>query len=155
VRTRDRSCRHSTLSQNRRRFAESTIYQEIFDQIVELAVSKGLVSGTVLYTDSTHLKADANKNKYDVAEVQVKASEYLEALAAAIEADRAALGKKPLKPSEPKPKTKEIKVSRTDPDAGYMVREGTPKGFYYLDHRTVDGRHAHHHRYPCDAGQCA
>ena len=23
-----------------------------------------------------------------------------------------------------------------------MVREGKPKGFFYLDHRTVDGRHA-------------
>ena len=33
---------------------------------------------------------------------------------------------------------KEIKVSKTDPDSGYMVREGKPEGFYYLDHRTVD-----------------
>ena len=134
----------STLSQNRRRrFAESTIYQEIFDQIVELAVNKGLASGTVLYTDSTHLKADANKNKFDVAEVAVKPMEYLEALDAAIDEDRAAHGKKPLKDKPAsEPETKEIKVSRTDPDAGYMVREGKPKGFFYLDHRTVDGRHA-------------
>ena len=58
----------STLSQNRRRgFAESTIYQDIFAQIVELAVNKGLASGTVLYSDSTHLKANANKNQFDVA----------------------------------------------------------------------------------------
>ncbi len=33
---------------------------------------------------------------------------------------------------------KEIKVSTTDPDSGYMVREGKPEGFFYLDHRTVD-----------------
>ncbi len=33
---------------------------------------------------------------------------------------------------------KEIKVSKTDPESGYMVREGKPEGFYYLDHRTVD-----------------
>ena len=133
----------STLSQNRRRrFAESTIYQEIFDQIVEVAMNKGLASGTVLYSDSTHLKANANKNKFDVVEVKVKAAEYLEALDAAIDQDRAAHGKKPLKPSEPEAETKEIKVSRTDPDSGYMVRDGKPKGFFYLDHRTVDGRHA-------------
>ncbi len=75
----------STLSQNRRRrFSESTIYQEIFDQIVLPAVNKGLASGAVLYTDSTHLKANANKNKFDLAEVQVKPQEYLAALAAAI-----------------------------------------------------------------------
>lgn len=31
-----------------------------------------------------------------------------------------------------------VKVSTTDPDSGYMYREGKPEGFYYLDHRTVD-----------------
>ena len=31
-------------------------------------------------------------------------------------------------------------ISRTDPEAGYMVRDGKPRGFFYLDHRTVDGR---------------
>ncbi|MCK1975249.1 IS5/IS1182 family transposase, partial [Bacillus safensis] len=35
---------------------------------------------------------------------------------------------------------KETKVSRTDPESGYMVRDGKPKGFYYLDHRTGDGK---------------
>lgn len=34
--------------------------------------------------------------------------------------------------------TKEIKVSTTDPDSGYMIRDGKPEGFFYLDHRTVD-----------------
>lgn len=33
---------------------------------------------------------------------------------------------------------KEVKVSTTDPDSGYMFREGKPEGFFYLDHRTVD-----------------
>ena len=143
LRLRDKVPDASTLSQNRRRrFAESTIYQEIFDQIVLLAVNKGLASGAVLYTDSTHLKANANKNKFDLAEVQVKPQAYLAALDAAISEDRAAHGKKPLTPSEPEPETRQIKVSRTDKDSGYMVRDGKPKGFFYLDHRTVDGRHA-------------
>ena len=143
-RLRDKVPDASTLSQNRRRrFSESTIYQEIFDEIVLLAVNKGLASGAVLYTDSTHLKANANKNKYDLAEVQVKPQEYLASLDAAVTEDRAAHGKGRLK-EQPKiePDTKEIKVSRTDKDSGYMVRDGKPKGFFYLDHRTVDGHHA-------------
>ncbi|OWA35552.1 hypothetical protein B9G55_13030 [Saccharibacillus sp. O16] len=37
--------------------------------------------------------------------------------------------------------TKEVKVSTTDPDSGYMVRDGKPEGFFYLDHRTVDGKY--------------
>lgn len=36
---------------------------------------------------------------------------------------------------------KEVKVSTTDPDSGYMVRDGKPEGFFYLDHRTVDGKY--------------
>jgi transposase len=144
LRLRDKVPDASTLSQNRRRrFAQSAIYQEIFDRIVELAVNKGLASGTVLYTDSTHLKANANKNKYDLAEVQLKPQQYLAALDAAVAEDRAAHGKSPLKAqTETEPETKQIKVSRTDKDSGYMVRDGKPKGFFYLDHRTVDGRHA-------------
>ena len=144
LKLRDKVPDASTLSQNRRRrFAESTIYQEIFDEIVLLAVNRGLASGKVLYTDSTHLKANANKNKYDLAEVQVKPQEYLAALDRAVTEDRAAHGKAPLKEQrEAGPETKEIKVSRTDQDSGYMVRDGKPKGFFYLDHRTVDGRHA-------------
>jgi len=143
-RFRDKVPDASTLSQNRRRrFAESTIYQEIFDEIVTLAVKKGLASGAVLYSDSTHLKASANKKKYDLAQVVVKPQEYLAALDQAVSEDRAAHGKAPLKDKpEAEPETKEIKVSRTDKDSGYMVREGKPKGFFYLDHRTVDGRHA-------------
>ncbi len=144
LKLRDKVPDASTLSQNRRRrFAESTIYQEIFDEIVLLAVNKGLASGKVLYTDSTHLKANANKNKFDLAEVAVKPQEYLAALDRAVTEDRAAHGKAPLKEQpEAEPETKEIKVSRTDKDSGYMVRDGKPKGFFYLDHRTVDGRHA-------------
>src|ERR1022692_4457711 len=121
LKLRDKVPDASTLSQNRRRrFAESTIYQEIFDQIVLLAVNKGLASGAVLYTDSTHLKANANKNKFDLAEVPVKPQEYLAALDAAVTEDRAAHGKAALK-EQPKaePETKEIKVSRTD-------KHGTP-----------------------------
>jgi hypothetical protein len=61
-------------------------------------------------------------------------------LDAAIKDDRAAHGTKPLKSTPREPVEKETQVSRTDPESGYMVREGKPKGFLYLDHRTVDGR---------------
>ena len=40
-------------------------------------MKRGLVSGEVLYTDATHLKANANKNKFDVVRVEVKPREYL------------------------------------------------------------------------------
>jgi transposase len=131
----------STLSQNRRRrYQDTSVAQDIFDAIVEQAIRHGLVDGTVLYTDSTHLKANANKSRYDLAVVAKSRSDYWEALDAAIDEDRAAHGKAPLKAAPREPVMKETKVSRTDPESGYMVRDGKPKGFFYLDHRTVDGR---------------
>lgn len=131
----------STLSQNRRRrYQDESIAQAIFDRIVEQAIRVGLVDGTVLYTDSTHLKANANKGKYDLAMVAKSRADYWADLDRAIEAERALHGQKPLKSKQRKPAQKQTKVSRADPEAGYMVREGKPKGFFYLDHRTVDGR---------------
>lgn len=133
----------STLSQNRRRrYDDTSVSQAIFDRIVEQAIAAGLVDGTVLYTDSTHLKANANKGKYDVEMIAKSRSDYWADLDAAIEAERKLHGQKPLKEKEREPQVKQTKVSRTDPDSGYMVRDGKPKGFFYLDHRTVDGRHA-------------
>lgn len=133
---------HSTFSKNRqRRFNDSAIHQQIFDQIVWQAIERKMVSGSVLYTDSTHLKASANKNKFEKKLVEHSTRDYLDALEAEVDADRKAHGKKPLKKKARKPQTKQIKVSTTDPDSGYMFRDGKPKGFFYLDHRTVDGKH--------------
>jgi len=143
MRLTDRVPDASTFSRNRRRrFAGSEIEQAIFDGIVEQALDHGLIDGEVLYTDSTHLKASANQHRFEVHQVAQKPAAYLAELEAAIDADRAAHGKGPLLQQERAPGAKETKVSRTDPDAGYLTREGKPQGFFYLDHRTVDGKHA-------------
>jgi transposase len=139
----DRVIDASTFSQNRRRrFSGSDIEQTIFDRIVEAAIEHGLIGGRVFYSDSTHLKASANKNRHDVHRVEQTPAAYLAELEAAVEADRADHGKPPLPPADGNPPTRDIKLSRTDPDAGYMVRDGKPTGFFYLDHRTVDSQHA-------------
>ncbi len=144
LRLTDRVPDASTLSQNRRRrFRGTDIEQIIFDEIVEQAIRHGLIGGRVFYTDSTHLKASANKNRHQIHQVNQRPVEYLAELSEAVQADRAAHGKKPLPPhDDDEPPQKEIKISPTDPDAGYMVRDGKPSGFFYLDHRTVDGAHS-------------
>jgi transposase len=135
---------HSTISRNRiDRFAGTDIFQEIFDEIVMQAIRKKLVDGKTLYTDSTHLKANANKGRHEKALVNASIRSYAEELDADVAAEREAHSKKPLKPKAgDEPKQREIKSSTTDPDSGFMHREGKPKGFFFLDHRTVDGRHA-------------
>ncbi len=133
----------STLSQNRRRrFAETDIEQVVFDGIVEQALKNGLIGGEVLHTDSTHLKANASKKRFEVHQVEQRPMDYLADLDAAIDADRQAHGKRPLKTRETEPDIKETKVSTTDPQSGFMTRDNKPQGFFYLDHRTVDGKHA-------------
>lgn len=131
----------STLSQNRRRrFNDPSVAQHIFDAIVEQAIRHGLIDCTALYTDSTYLKANANKGKYDLEMLAKSRADYWADLDRAIEMERMAHGQKSLKEKEREPEVKETKVSRTDPEAGYMVRDGKPKGFFYLDDRRVDGR---------------
>lgn len=142
----------STFSQNRhRRITDATVYREIFDAIVHQAMGRGVIDGEVLYTDSTHLKANANRNQFDAAQVQQTPSAYPAELDAAVDANRAAHGRKPLRRDDDEGNgkggrslgdTKEIKVSHTDPDSGDMVRDDKPRGSFYLDHRTADTEHA-------------
>lgn len=136
---------HSTISSNRnKRFAESDIYQDIFDEIVFLGLRHRFIEGKTLHTDSTHLKASANKNKFEYKEVRTSTKDYLDDLEKDVTEHRRERGKKPLKDKDdddPAPPTKQSKVSTTDPESGYMIRDGKPKGFFYLDHRTVDDLH--------------
>jgi transposase len=132
----------SVIWQNRiRRFNGTDVVQQIFDEIVRQAIKHGFVGGKILYTDSTHLKANANKNKFTNAEVEESRKSYFEALNQAVNEDREAHGKKPLPRKEEPVEIKNIKQSTTDPESGFMHRDGKPKGFFYLDHRTVDSKH--------------
>ena len=73
---------------------------------------------------------------------------YLKELDEAISADRENHNKKQLKDKKEPPIppnntlkcTRNIKSSTTDPESGFMHRDGKPKGFFYLDHRTVDSK---------------
>jgi transposase len=89
---------HSTISMNRiRRFKDTTIIQDIFDNIVFQAMNYGLVEGKILYSDSTHLKANANKKKFIVQQVEKSVKDYMDELDQNIDEDREEHGKKPLK----------------------------------------------------------
>lgn len=137
----DKVIDYSTLSQNRRRrFTGTDIFEKIFDRIVFQAIELGFVRGKILYTDSTHLKANANKNKFESKEVETTVKEYIDDLNEAVNEDRINHNKKVFKKKDHEPVMKTIKSSTTDPDSGYMFRDGKPKGFFYLDHRTVDSQ---------------
>lgn len=125
---------HSTISQLRRRkFSGTTIFQDIFDEIVRKCMEAGLVTGRLLLTDSTHIRANARNDLREVIEVPDMPSEYMQKLDR--EAYEMGLIKEPVVYSE---KTKSITQSITDPDSGLLNRPGKPNAFCYLNHQTCD-----------------
>ena len=127
----------STFSKNyERRFKDNDIFEKIFINIVNQAIKYHLVDGTTFYTDSTHKKANANKNKYDevIEEIVKERREWLEE---EINEERKKNGYKEFKYKD-EIEEKKIKVSTTDSESGYYHRDHKEKGFMYLDHRTVD-----------------
>ena len=126
---------HSTISQLRRRkFSGSAVFQEIFDEIVRKCMEAGLVSGKLLLTDSTHIRANARNDLREVIEVPDTPSEYMKKLDQ--EAYETGLIDAPVEYDVTK--TKEIVKSITDPESGLMNRPGKPTCFCYLDHQTSD-----------------
>lgn len=140
----DKVPHHSTISQNRRRrFQGTDVFRQMFDDVVQYAYDHEYIDGKSLFTDSTHVKANANKKKFTRELVQKTTQAYLEELEQAVNDDRIAHGKKPLGPKhgDNEEPLKEIKVSTTDPESGYMGRTNKPEGFHYLDHRTCDNKY--------------
>ena len=129
----------STFSKNyERRFKNSKIFEEIFIEIVNQAIKYNLIDGTTFYTDSTHKKANANKNKYED-EIVRNIKERRKWLEEEINEERKKQGRKPFEYKE-EIEEKHVKVSKTDPESGYYHRDNKEKGFMYLDHRTVDDK---------------
>lgn len=140
---------HSTISQLRRRKPSfRKVFRRLFEEVVRQCVETGLVSGRVVGTDSTHVKANASRASEELVELVEEPGVYWERLDAYEEEGLDALEKQTGK--RRKKRTKQLKkdrrqtkkrVSRTDPEAGYMSRPGKPKGQHYLSHQAVDCDH--------------
>ena len=143
----------STFGKNyTRRFKDTDLFEQIFQKILTECMAAGLVEPSVVFVDSTHVKARANSHKYHDEAAQEQALWYSKELAEEINRDREQHGKKPLKddndendPEPPKsggsgkpdPNTskrkqkrrkaeKHVKVSNSDPESGWF-RKGEHK----------------------------
>ncbi len=109
---------HSTFSHNRHdRFHESTLFQDIFDEIITQCMQHGLVKGTHLTVDATHIKANASFKSLDPVVVEMKPSQYIDRLQKENPVDN-----KPWEPGDDYPHRGEkisnsTHRSKTDPDA--------------------------------------
>ena len=140
---------HSTISQTRRgKWRGTDIFEDIFTTIVKKCIENGLVDGSLILTDSTHVKASASDKSRETVTVTLQPREYIEKLdrlceqeELAVRADAIAKGKKKSGyESNKEPKTRDIVRSTTDPDCGLLGRPGKPGGFHYLSHQSVDSK---------------
>lgn len=84
----------STFGKNYdRRFKDTKLFEEIVTRVLEEALKYGFVNPDVLFIDATHVKANANKNKYQKVLVQEQSKYYQELFKEEIDADRLAHGK--------------------------------------------------------------
>ena len=128
----------STFSKNyERRFKGTDIFENIFINIVKQAQKYGMLNDE-FFMDSTHRKANANKNKYEDKLVEQVKKRKLD-LEEEINRERKRIGEKQFDYKDEIEK-KHIKVSKTDPESGYYHRDNKEKGFMYLEHRTVNGK---------------
>lgn len=140
---------HSTISQLRRQKpAFRKVFRRLFEEVVRQCVEKGLVSGQLTVTDSTHVKANASRASEQEIDVPEEAGNHWKRLDAyeeeGLEELKRRTGKRRAKRTKQVKKDKRRsrkKVSRTDPESGCMKRPGKPGGFYYLSHQTADSDH--------------
>ena len=128
----------STFSKNyERRFKGTEVFENIFINIIKQAQKYGMLNDE-FFMDSTHRKANANKNKYEDVIVKEIKKRRLD-LEEEINEERKKIGEKEFEYKNEYDE-KHIKVSKTDKESGYYHRDNKEKGFMYLEHRTVNGK---------------
>ena len=137
----------STFGKNyTRRFKGTDLFEQIFSYILEQCIKFHLIDTSVVFIDSTHVKACANSKKMRTKVARQEAAWFEEELKKEINEDRKEHGKKPLKDkddndkqppsssggsSDGNIKTKEIKCSTTDPDSGWFHKGEHKQVFAY------------------------
>jgi transposase len=130
----------STFGKNyERRFKDTDIFEQIFYRILKEVATNKLLDAEHVFIDSTHVKANANKKKFEKKMVRKETKAYEAKLQLELNIDRENHDKKPFPPDKfEKDERKEIKESTTDPDSGYYVKDERTKQFAYSFHTATD-----------------
>ena len=133
----------TTFSKNRSgRFSEHDLFREMFYQIAEQAIEKGLVRGKHLSTDATLIAADAAMSSLEEIVAPLDYKNYLDGISDDENADKDKDDSESSKFSpKKKPAKKSINLthsSKTDPDAQVGSRWGSKKKLSYSDNILMD-----------------
>ena len=129
----------STFGKNYvRRFEGTDLFEQIFMHILEECNRYGLVDTTNIFVDATHVKARANRNKFEDKPFEKEALFYEKQLREEIDKDREKHGKKPLKEKDNSDddddgpgNVKTRKTSTNDPDSGWFHKGEHKQVFAY------------------------
>ena len=151
----------STFGKNyTRRFKDTDLFEQIFSHILEECMKHHLVDTSVIFADSTHVKACANSKKMRKRVAKQEALWFENELQKEINEDRKNHGKKPLKDKDDNDKTppppsggddqdvpegnpesvKTQKCSTSDPESGWF-RKGEHKHVFAYGIETACDRH--------------
>ena len=118
--------------------------EEIFAHILNKALNNRMVDPSMIFIDGTHIKASANKKKFQKEQVAKGAKVYEEQLRKEVSEERKKLGKKVNDDDDDENKgssgggTVEKTVSKTDPDCGMFVKGAHERQFAYEAHTACD-----------------
>lgn len=116
--------------------------EEIFSHILNKMLNHRMVDPSMIFIDGTHIKASANKKKFQKEQVAKVAKVYEEQLRKEVAEERKALGKKDNNDDEDAGSggggTAEKTVSTTDPDCGMFVKGSHEQQFAYEAHTACD-----------------
>jgi len=142
----DKIPNHSTISQTRRRkWSGTNIFEDIFIEIVRKCIEAGMVDGSLLLTDSTHVKASASIGRKESVVVNIEPREYIKKLDELCEQEDLAIRAKAItkglkkrgRAAEPSHKTKCIEKAQPTPTAGFLTASESRMGFTTLRIRAL------------------
>ena len=121
-----------------------SLTEEIFEHILNKAINNRMVEPSAVFIDGTHIKASANKKKFQKEQVKRAAKIYDEQLRREVNEEREKLGKKPINDDDDDSDdsnsggTVEKTVSTTDPECGMFVKGEHERQFAYEAHTACD-----------------
>ena len=123
-----------------KRFPEE-LSEEVFEHILNKAISNRMADQSEIFIDGTHSKACANKKKFQKEQVKKTARVHTGQLRREMNTERKKFGKKPIEDDDPSGRESEEKtVSTTGPDCGMFIKSKHEKQFAYEVHTACDSK---------------
>jgi len=140
----DRIPHFSTFGKNyKRKFEGTGLFEKIFERVLNIAIQNNLLDTEAVFVDGTHVKANANTKRNYQVRIQKEAKQYNKELLKEINEEREQNGKKPFDDNLPKgghsDNTKNITVSKTDPESGLFHKGEHKRCFAYNVQTACDG----------------